>query len=90
MKEVVSVVVEEAIVKKEKKSEDKDTYNAALEAIKAMKAKAAEKTMQKEIFFAGQKHQVETIRTLGDAKRELAAEKQKLGGACSGLDALVS
>ena len=84
------MVVEEAPVKKEKKPEDKDTYNAALEAIKAMKAKAAEKTMQKEIFFAGQKHQVETIRTLGDAKRELAAEKQKLGGACSGLDALVS
>lgn len=53
-----------------------------------MKAKAT--TTTDRVTFAGAKYDIERQRTDKDTRKEQTTEKRKLGGACEGLDELVT
>ena len=65
------------------------TYNAALEAIKAMKQKQQAALVKDKVTFAGQTYAIERNATNKDFKKQEMIDKKRLGGQCDALDDLV-
>ena len=59
-------------------------------AIKAMQDKKLNAKVADKVTFAGQSYQLERAKTNQDVKKQQTVAKNKLGGSCEGLDALVT
>lgn len=59
-------------------------------AAKALEAKKASASVDQKIKFAGQTYQVSRDKTASDIKQEQRTIKNKVGGACGALDAIVN
>ena len=73
---------------KEGKGED-GAFAAAMAAVNALKAKQSGGKVADKVKFAGQSYQIEREKTEGDVKQEMRLAKNRLGGGCEGLDAII-
>ena len=55
-----------------------------------MKEKSQKEKLGEKVSFAGAKYHIERARTEKDVKKENFSAMKKLGGACEGLDELVT
>ena len=58
-------------------------------AIKAMQAQKEKSKVAEKVTFAGQAYDIERSKTEKDVRKEQTIAKNKLGGSCGGLDAIV-
>ena len=65
-------------------------FDAAMAAVKALEARKNGATVEAKVKFAGQQYSVERSKTESDVRQEQRANKNKLGGACGGLDDIVA
>lgn len=65
-------------------------FEAAMAAVKALEARKNGSTMAAKVRFAGQQYSVERAKTDSDVRQEARAGKNRLGGACGGLDDIVA
>ena len=80
----------DALKSRFEESKDDDAFAAAMSAVKALQDKKNGATVEKKIKFAGQSYSVERSKTVSDIKQEVRQAKNKLGGACGGLDDIMS
>ena len=70
-------------------NKDDDAYAAAMAAVNAMESKKNGSTVETKVKFAGQAYTVERAKTQNDIKQEQRLAKNRLGGACGGLDEIM-